>query len=123
MQRRSVRALWWLSRCRADDVDVGGGLVAASVDVGAAGLVFAVRAFDHAGFHPDSAGGQQVGQDVGADDADQVDDGVGDDPGGVDELVAGGVQGGGEAGPVGVEAGPAVGGVDHGGAQELVDDE
>ena len=34
----------------------------------------------------------------------------------VPELVAGGGEGGGEAGSVGVEAGPAVGGVDHGGA-------
>jgi hypothetical protein len=29
-----------------------------------------------------------VGQDIGADGPDQVDGGVGDDPGGVDDLVA-----------------------------------
>jgi hypothetical protein len=45
-----------------------------------------------------------VGQDRAADDADQVDDGVGEDTGGLGELVAGGVQGGGEAGPVGAGA-------------------
>ena len=64
-----------------------------------------------------------VTEDVVADDADEVDDGVGDDSGGVHDLVAGGVQGGGEAGSVGVEAGLAVGGVDHGGAQDLVGDQ
>jgi hypothetical protein len=42
--------------------------------------------------------------------------GVGDDRGGVDDLIAGGVQGGGAAGPVGVGAGHAVGGIGHGGA-------
>src|SRR5262249_35047083 len=39
------------------------------------------------------------------------------------ELVAGGVERDGEAGPVGVDAGMAVGGVGHGGAQELVGDQ
>ena len=50
-----------------------------------------------------------------ADHADRVDAGVGDDPGGLYELVAGGVEGGAEAGPVRGDAGAAVGGVDHGG--------
>ncbi|WP_447139147.1 hypothetical protein [Micromonospora sp. LZ34] len=60
---------------------------------------------------------------MAADDADQVDVGVGDDAGGVDDLVTGGGQGGGEAGLVGIDVGLAVGGVDHGGEQQLVDDE
>jgi len=37
--------------------------------------------------------------------ADEIDDGVGDDPGGVDDLVTGGVQGDGEAAAVGAGAG------------------
>src|SRR5205085_2614408 len=63
-----------------------------------------------------------VGQQVAADGAGQVDGGAGDDAGGLDELVAGGVQGEGEAGPVGVGAGLG-GGVGHGGAQDLVGDQ
>jgi hypothetical protein len=39
------------------------------------------------------------------------------------ELGAGGFQGGGEAGPVGVGAGAGFDGVDHGRAQQLVDRE
>jgi hypothetical protein len=38
-----------------------------------------------------------------------------------DELVAGGVQGGGEAGPVWVEAGAGFDRIDHCGAQQLVE--
>jgi hypothetical protein len=64
-----------------------------------------------------------VRQDGAADGAYQVDDGVGEDAGGLDDLVAGGVQGGGEAGPVGVETWQAVGGVDHGGTDDLVGDQ
>jgi hypothetical protein len=42
-----------LSRRRADeDVDVEGGFVAGSVDVGAAGLVFGDGAFDDSGAYP-----------------------------------------------------------------------
>lgn len=67
-----------------DDVDADGGFVAVSVDVGSAGLVFGVRAFDHPGFDTDAAVGEQVGQNGAADGADQVDDGVGDDAGGLD---------------------------------------
>src|SRR5262249_4215262 len=60
-------------------------------------------------------------EDVSADGADQVDGGVGDDPGGLDELVAGGLVGDGEAGPVGVGVGLGADGVGDGGAQKLVD--
>jgi hypothetical protein len=58
-----------------------------------------------------------------ADLADQVDSGPSDHPGGLDELVAGGVEGDGEAGPVGVDAGLGAGGIGHGEAQELVADQ
>lgn len=47
--------------------------------------------------------GQQVVQHLAADNADQVDAGLGDYPGGVDQLVAGGAQGDGEAAPVGID--------------------
>jgi hypothetical protein len=75
--------LWWYQ-----DVDADGGLVAGPVDAGAAGLVFGDGAFDDAGADPQPPGGQQAGQDVPADDAGQVDDGAGDDAGGLDELLA-----------------------------------
>ena len=77
-------------------------------------------AFDLAGAVAGPAGGQQGGQDGAADDAGQV-GGRGADPCGGGELVAGGFQGGGEAGPVGVGAGPGLDGVDHGHAQQLVE--
>jgi hypothetical protein len=64
-----------------------------------------------------------VGQDEAADLADEVDGGVGDDAGGLDDLVAGGVQGDGEAGPVRVGARDGRGGVGECGAQGLVGDE
>jgi hypothetical protein len=67
--------------------------------------------------------GQQVVQHGPADLADQVDGGGSDHPGGLDELVAGGVQGDGEAGPVGVDAGLGAGGIGHGQPQELVADQ
>jgi len=60
---------------------------------------------------------------VAADGADEVDDGVGDDAGGFDELVAGGVEGDGEAAPVGIDVGPADRGVGDRDAQRLVGDE
>jgi len=52
--------------------------------------------------------------DVAADDTDEVDDGLGAHTGGLDELVAGGVQGDGEATPVGIEVGLVDGGVNDG---------
>ena len=78
-------------------------------------------AFDLAGAVPGPAGGQQGGQDGAADDAGQVGRAVRADAGGGGELVAGGFQGGGEAGPVGVGAGPGLDGGDHGHAQQLVE--
>jgi len=48
---------------------------------------------------------------VPADGSGQVDDGVGDDSGCLDKLVAGGVEGDGEAGAIGVGAWLADGGV------------
>ena len=78
---------------------------------------------DDAGVGAQPTGGQQVGQDVAADGAGQVDGGGGGDACCLDELVAGGVPGDGEAGPVGVGAGAGAGGVGHGGAQELVGDQ
>jgi hypothetical protein len=56
VQRRSVKVGGWLASV-CDDVDGDGGFVAVSVYVGSAGLVFGVRAFDHAGFRPDAAVG------------------------------------------------------------------
>ncbi len=53
----------------------------------------------------------------------QVSGRAGQDAGGEDDLVAGGVQGDGEAGAVGVGAGDGAGGVGDGGAQYLVGDQ
>ena len=80
-------------------------------------------AFHDAGGGPQPPVGHEVVQDVAADGADEVDDGVGDDPGGVDELVAGGVQGDGEAAPVGIDVGLGEGGVEDRCAERLVGDE
>lgn len=61
---------------------------------------------------------------MSADGADQVDDGVGDDAGGLDEQVAGRVQGDGEAAAVGVDTGAGGGDrVGDGDAQDLVGDQ
>lgn len=45
---------------------------------------------------------------MAADDADEVDGGVGDDAGGLDQLVPGGAESDGEAGAVGVGVGRAI---------------
>jgi len=60
---------------------------------------------------------------VPADGAGQVDDGPGDHACCVHDLVAGGLPGDGEAGPVGIGAGLSDGGVCHGGAQDLIGDQ
>ncbi len=65
-------------------------------------------------------GGQQGGQDGPADDAGQVSRAVGADAAGRGQFLAGGFQGGGEAGPVGVGAGLGLHGGDHRHAQQLV---
>ena len=107
-----------------EDVDVDGGLVAVCPDTTAsvAGDVLGDCSFDDAGVGPQPTIGHEVVQDVAADGADEVDDGVGDDAGGLDELVAGGVEGDDEAAPVGVDVGPADGGVGDRDAQRLVGD-
>src|SRR5207247_7376069 len=87
-----------------EDVDVDGGLVAGAVDV-CGGGVFGAGAFDDAGSGSGASGGHEVGQDEPADGADEVDGGVGDDACGLDGQVAGGVQGGGGPGRVGMDAG------------------
>ncbi|MFD9459533.1 hypothetical protein [Streptomyces sp. NPDC060027] len=47
--------------------------------------------------------------------------GIGDDGGGPDDLVTGGLQGDGEAAAVRIGAGERFGGVDHHSAQDLVE--
>src|SRR5262249_1435980 len=81
------------------------------------------RPFDGAGADAQAAGGQEVVQNVAADGAGQVDGFCGDDAGGLDDLVAGGVQGDGEAGPVRVGAGGGEGGGGDGDPDCLVDDQ
>src|SRR5262249_56348604 len=61
--------------------------------------------------------------EVGADGGGHVDGFGGDDGGGPDELVVGGVQGDGEGGPVRVGAGGGEGGVGDGDPDCLVDDQ
>ena len=60
---------------------------------------------------------------MAADDTDQVDDGVGDDAGGGDDLVTGGVEGDGEAGPVGIDIDDTECGVGDRDAQSLLGDQ
>jgi hypothetical protein len=76
-------------------------------------------AFDDAGAVAGPPGGQQRGQDRAADDAGPGGAG-GIDSRGSGELVAGGFQGRGEAGPVWVGAGPGLDGVGHGHPHQLV---
>src|SRR5437773_3137269 len=109
--------------CVGGEADRDGGLVGGTVGGGAAGVVFGDGAFDGARADAQPPAGHRVGQQAAADVAGQVDGGAGGDAGGLDELVAGGVQGEGEAGPVGVGAGLGGGGVGHGGAQDLVGDQ
>jgi len=120
-QGRSVKDRCLLSR-GCEDGDVDGGLAGGAVD-GAAGVVLGYRALDHAGAGPEPSREHQAGQDGPADGPCQVDGGAGGDARGQDDLVAGGVQGDREAGPVGVGARESGGGVGDGGAQGLVGDE
>jgi len=80
-----------------EDVDGVGGFVVVAVG-GPWGAVFGAWAFGDAGLVRARRLGRRVGQDGVADGADEVDGGAGDDAGGVDDLVAGGVEGDGEAG-------------------------
>src|SRR6516164_9639108 len=77
-------------------------------------------AFDDAGADAQPPVGQQVVQDAAADVADQVDDGAGDDVGGLGKQVAGGVEGDGEAAAAGVDAAGGLDRVGDGDAQDLV---
>ncbi|MET8130267.1 thiamine pyrophosphate-dependent enzyme [Streptomyces sp. NPDC005231] len=119
-QRRSVRAGSGVSRAAREHVDADGGFVGGPVYGGSACVVFGDRSFGDAVFGADPPGGHEVGQDVAADCADEVDVGAGDDAGGQNELVPGGGEGGGEAGPVRIGAWDTVGGVGHRGPQCLV---
>jgi hypothetical protein len=69
-------------------VNVEGGLVAGPVDVAAFGVVLRHRAFYEARAGAYAPVGHEVVEDEAADFAGEVDDGVRDDSGGVDELVA-----------------------------------
>src|SRR6516162_7498615 len=95
----------WRGRCVGAVVDgyLDGGHRGAGLGPGLAfeGVVARDRGFDLAGADARAAGGQQVLQDRGADLADQLWV-LGSDPGGEDDVGAGGLQGGGEAGAVGV---------------------
>src|SRR6266571_5021382 len=78
-------------------------------------------ALDLAGAEPGAPGGQQGGQDGSADGAGQVSGALRADSCCRGELAAGGFQGGGEAGPAGVGAGPGLDSGDHGHAQQRVE--
>jgi len=93
-----------------EDLDRDGGLEGGSSGAVAcgAGDVLGDRSFDHPRGGPQPPGGHEVVQDVAADDADEVDGGVGDDAGGLDQLVPGGAESDGEAGAVGVGVGRAI---------------
>lgn len=116
---RSTVGRGW-GRAAHEHADADGGFVGGPVDGGSACVVLGDRAFDDAVFRANPPGGQKVSQDVTADGADEINVGAGDDVGGQDELVPGGGEGGGEAGPVRVGARDAVGGVGHRGPQCLV---
>ncbi|GLY46771.1 hypothetical protein Lesp01_04270 [Lentzea sp. NBRC 102530] len=63
--------------------------------------MFGDGAFDYSWADAGAAAGEQSGLDCSPDRADEVDDGVGDDSRGQDELVTCRVEGDGEPGPVG----------------------
>jgi hypothetical protein len=105
-----------------EDGDVDGGLVGGAVDL-ASGVVPGHGALDDAGADAQPPGGHKAGQDETADCPGQVDDGADGHARSQDDLVAGCVQGDGEAGAVGVGARGRGGGVGDGGAEDLVGDE
>ena len=104
------------------DGDVDGRLVGGAVDF-AFCVVPGHGALDDAGADAEPAAGHEAGQDAAADVPGEVGDGAGDHARGQDDLVAGGVQGDGEAGPVRVGARDRARGVGDGGAQGLVGDQ
>ncbi|MGH3764059.1 MAG: hypothetical protein ACRDTX_02710 [Pseudonocardiaceae bacterium] len=73
---------------------------------------------DGGGAQPPS--GHACLQDLAADDPDEVDNGIGDHPVGLDELGTSGVERDAEAGVVRVDVGPSDGGVGDRDAQCLV---
>jgi len=84
-------------------------------------IVLGDGALDDAGAGAEPAGRHEGGKDPLTDPADEVDRRADGDAGGEDDLVAGGVQGDGEAGPVRVGAGDGAGG--HRGAEGLAGDQ
>ena len=105
----------------AEDGDGDGGLAGCAVDLDF-GVVPGHGALDDAGGDARPPGWHEAGQDEPADFPGQAGEGE-DAGGGEDDLIAGGVQGDGEAGPVGVGTGEGAGGVGDGGAQYLVGDQ
>src|SRR5215470_4750716 len=103
------------------DVNADGCLVGAAVDAQALVGVAGQRAFDGSWADPQAAAGHGLIQDGVPDGTDEVDDCAGDDPGGLDDLVAGGLDGDAEAGPVGVGAGDGGGGVGNSDPDHLVE--
>jgi hypothetical protein len=65
-----------------------GGFVGGPVDGGSACVVLGDRAYDDAVFGADPAGGRELGQDIMADGADQIDVRAGEAAGGQNLLVA-----------------------------------
>src|SRR5207247_6397268 len=102
-----------------DGGDGGGRLGPSVVAVEVAGG----GAFDLAGAEAGTAGGQQRGQDRASDDAGQVSWAVRAGAAGGGELLARRLQGSGEAGPVGVGAGPGLGGGNHRHGRQLIEGE
>ena len=104
-----------------EDGDGDGGLAGCAVGF-ASGVVPGHGALDDAGADAQPPAGHQAGQDSPplSRPGRQL---AGEDAGGEDNLVAGGVQGDGEAGAVGVGARDGAGGVGDGGAQHLVGDQ
>jgi len=106
--------------CRRQDVDAEGGCVGTSVDLEALVCVSGQGSFHCAGADAEAAGWHELVQDGSADCSDEVDHGAGDDARGLNDLVAGGSQGDGEAGPVRVCSGCGLGGVGDRDPQDLV---
>src|SRR5262252_8712255 len=106
---------------RCQDVDADGCFVGAPVDTEALVGVAGHRPLDGPGADAEAAPGHGVVQDGAADGAGQVDGFAGDHVCCLDDLVACGLEGGAEAGPVGVSAGGGRGGVGDGDPDRLVD--
>ncbi len=110
-----LRAAGW---CQ-EDGDAEGGFVGVAVDAEAFVGVSGEWAFDCSGTDAEASAVHRLGQDRSAYGTDELDGAVLDDAGGLDELVAGGLEGDAETGPVWVGA-CAVGCVRDGDADGLV---